>query len=185
LLAAVAVKPGTREPFVNQQIDLNQHRANGRWLNSVQARTKDHAVYTFLEQIVADYMTRDAKTVSRDVTLRELGDLFEKDDFNAYPVEESSQVVGLVSKFDFLACFAFSPAAMIPRYDDLMNQTVANIMTSDFIYVRGDTKLTRVLQLMVDQRIRSMPVIEGDQRLVGMISREDVMRALQRCSGGA
>jgi predicted transcriptional regulator len=29
-----------------------------------------------------------------------------------------------------------------------------------------------------------MPVIEGDQQLVGMISREDVMRALRRCSGG-
>jgi CBS-domain-containing membrane protein len=148
-------------------------------------RMKDNDLYTFLEQTVADHMTRDAKTVSRDVTLRELEGLFEKDDFNTYPVEEkSSQVVGLVSKFDFLACFVFSTAHMVPRYDDLMNQTVANIMTPDFIYVRGDTKLTRVLQLMVDQRIRSMPVIEGDQRLVGMISREDVMRALQRCSGG-
>jgi CBS domain-containing protein len=146
---------------------------------------EDHALYTFLEQIAAGHMTRDAKAVSPDVTLRELVDLFEKDDFNTYPVEESSQVVGLVSKFDFLACFVFSPANMIPRYDDLMNQTVANIMTPDFIYVRGDTKLTRVLQLMVDHRIRSMPVIEGDQRLIGMISREDVMRALQRCSGGA
>jgi len=145
---------------------------------------KDDDLYTFLEQTVADHMTRDAKTVSRDLTLRELEDLFEKDDFNAYPVEERSQVVGLVSKFDFLACFVFSTATMVPRYDDLMNHTVANIMTPDFIYVRGDTKLTRVLQLMVDHRIRSMPVIEGDQRLLGMISREDLMRALQRCSGG-
>jgi CBS-domain-containing membrane protein len=138
----------------------------------------------FLEQIAADHMTRDVKTVSRDLTLRELEDLFEKDDFNAYPVEEGSQVVGLVSKFDFLACFAFLPAAMVPRYNDLIGQTVANIMTPDFIYVREDTKLTRVLQLMVDQRIRTMPVIEGGQRLVGMISRKDVMRALQRCSSG-
>jgi CBS domain-containing protein len=153
-------------------------------LNGVHTRIKDYTLHTFLEQTVADYMTRDAKTVSRDVTLRELEGLFEKDDFNAYPVEESSQVVGLVSKFDFLAFFVFSPASMVPRYADLMNQTVADIMTPDFIYVRGDTKLTRVLQLMVDHRIRSMPVLEGDQRLVGMISREDVMRALQRCSGG-
>jgi CBS domain-containing protein len=63
-----------------------------------------------------------------------------------------------------------------------MEQTVADIMTPDFIYVRGETRLTRVLQLMVDHRIRSMPVIEGDQRLVGMISREDVMRTLRRCA---
>jgi CBS domain-containing protein len=53
-------------------------------------------------------------------------------------------------------------------------------MTSEFIYVGEDTKLTRVLQLMVDHRLRSMPVIDGGQRLAGIISREDVMRALQR-----
>jgi CBS domain-containing protein len=139
-------------------------------------------MYRFLEQMAADSMTRNAKTVSRHVTLRELEELFERDDFNAYPVEEGSRIVGLVSKFDFLARFVFTPAHMMPRYDDLMTQAVADIMTPDFIYVRGETRLTRVLQLMVDHRIRSMPVIEGDQRLLGMISREDVMRALRLCS---
>ena len=138
-------------------------------------------MYSFLEQTVADHMTRDVKTVTRSVTLRELGDLFEKDDFNAYPVEENAQVVGVVSKFDHLACFVFTPAHMMPRYDDLMKRTVADIMTSDFIYVATDTRLTRVLQLMVDHRIRSMPVIDGDQSLAGMIAREDVIHALQRC----
>jgi CBS domain-containing protein len=140
-------------------------------------------LYRFLEQVTADAMTRDAKTVSRHVTLRELGDLFEKEDFNAYPVEEKSQVVGVVSKLDYLANFVFTRTYMIPRYEDLMKRTVADIMTSEFIYVRTETKLTRVLQLMVDHRLRSMPVIEGDQRLVGMILREDVMRVLQRCVG--
>jgi CBS domain-containing protein len=139
-------------------------------------------LYKFLEQVTADAMTRNAKTVSRRVTLRELGDLFQKEDFNAFPVEESSQVVGLVSKFDYLANFVFTPAHMVPRYDDLMKRIVADIMTPEFIYVRKETKLTRVLQLMVDHRLRSMPVIEGDQRLAGMISREDVVRALQRCA---
>jgi CBS domain-containing protein len=140
-------------------------------------------LYKFLEQTAAGSMTLDVKTVSRSITLRELEDLFERDDFNAYPVEEDSQIVGLVSKFDFLASFVFTPAHMTPRYEDLMKRTVADIMTPDFIYVRGETRLTRVLQLMVEHRIRSMPVIEGDQHLVGMIAREDVMRTLQRCAG--
>ena len=139
---------------------------------------------SFIEQVVADHMTRDVKTVARGLTLRELGDLFEKDDFNAYPVEENGLVVGVVSKFDHLACFVFTPAHMMPRYDDLMKRTVNDIMTSEFIYVGTDTRLTRVLQLMVDHRIRSMPVIDGDQRLAGIISREDVMRALRRCTDG-
>jgi CBS-domain-containing membrane protein len=141
-------------------------------------------VYTFLEQVVADSMTRDVNTVSRGVTVGELGDLFAKGDFNTYPVVENSHVVGLVSKFDFLACFVFTPAHMIPRYEELMRRTVADIMTPEFIYVRVETKLTRVLQLMVEHRIRSMPVIEGDRRLAGMISREDVMKTLEHCARG-
>src|SRR3984957_7499141 len=92
------------------------------------------ALGTFLEQPASGHMTRATRTVTRDLTLRELENLFEKDDFNAYPVEENSQVVGLVSKFDFLACFVFTTAHMIPRYDDLMKQTVADIMTPEFIY---------------------------------------------------
>jgi CBS-domain-containing membrane protein len=141
-------------------------------------------LYSFLEQTVADYMTRDVKTVTGSLTVRELGDLFEKDDFNAYPVEESARVVGVVSKFDHLSCFVFTPTQMMPRYDDLMKRTVSEMMTSEFIYVATDTRLTRVVQLMVDHHIRSMPVIDNGQRLVGVISREDVMRALQRCAGG-
>jgi CBS-domain-containing membrane protein len=58
-------------------------------------------MYRFLEQTTADSMTRNTKTVSRNVTLRELGYLFEKDDFNSYPVEEEVRIVGLVTKFDF------------------------------------------------------------------------------------
>ena len=65
-------------------------------------------MYTFLDQVVANCMTRDVKTVSRGVKLRELGDLFAKDDFNTYPVVENSHVIGVVSKFDFLACFVFT-----------------------------------------------------------------------------
>jgi len=139
---------------------------------------------SFIDQVVADHMTRKVTTVTRGLTLQELGELFEREDFNTYPVVENGQVVGLVSKFDHLGSFAFTPARMMPRYDDLMKRTVADIMTSDFIYVGAETRLTRVLQLMIDHRIRSMPVIDKDQRLAGVISREDVMRALQQCSAG-
>ena len=82
---------------------------------------------SFIEQVVADHMTRNVKTVRRDLTLRELGDLFESEDFNTYPVEEGGQVVGLVSKFDHLACFIFTPAHMMPHYNDLMRRTVADL----------------------------------------------------------
>lgn len=140
-------------------------------------------MYKFLQQSVADYMTRNVKTVTRELPVSELNKLFKRDDFNTYPIEEDAQVVGVVTKFDALKCFAFTPSQMVPRYDDLMNRTVADIMISAFIYVSADTKLTRVLQLMVEHRIRSIPVIDRDQRLSGIIAREDVLRALAACAG--
>ncbi len=139
-------------------------------------------MYKFLEQTVAGYMTREARTVTRERTVRDLSEMFEKDDFNSYPVVEDGQVVGIVTKFDLLKNFIFTPSQMIPPYEQLMSRTVGDVMTSEFIYVRTDTKLTRVLQLMVDHRIRSVPAIDDEHRLAGIIARRDVLKALADCS---
>jgi len=135
-------------------------------------------MYKFLEETAGNHMTRDVTTVTRELTVRELGAMFDRDDFNTYPVEEDGQIAGIVTKFDMLKCFAFTPSQMVPRYADLMGRTVADLMISDFIYIRPDTKLTRVLQLMVEHRIRSIPVLDSDSRLAGIIAREDILRAL-------
>jgi len=144
----------------------------------------DNILYQFIEQTVDHYMTRKVKAVSRDITMDELNNLFASDDFNAYPVIDQMQVVGLVTKFDFLKCFALTLSSMVPRYDELMKRTVSDVMVHEFIYVNTTTKLVRVLQLMVEHRLRSVPVMAAGQRLVGIISREDVMRALGDCAAG-
>lgn len=136
-------------------------------------------MYRFLEQTVDGYMTRNVKTVQRDRDLFELSEMFETDDFNSYPVEDDGQVVGIVTKFDILKCFAFTPNQMMPRYDDLMSRRVGDVMTPEFIYVSPDTRLTRVLQIMVEHRIRSIIVLNSAQKLVGIIAREDVIAALK------
>ncbi len=140
-------------------------------------------MYKFLEQTVAGYMTHAVRTVTREDTVRDLSAMFDRDDFNSYPVEEEGQVIGIVTKFDLLKCFIFTPSQMIPPYEQLMRRTVGDVMTSEFIYVRTDTKLTRVLQLMVDHRIRSVPALDNDHRLAGIIARRDVLRALADCAG--
>ena len=51
-------------------------------------------------------------------------------------------------------------------------------------FSRQATKLTRVLQLMVDHRMKSLPVLDAQQQLAGVIAREDIMRALTDCARG-
>jgi CBS domain-containing protein len=52
-------------------------------------------------------------------------------------------------------------------------------MTEAVVHVEPSAPLTRVLQLMVSLRARSFPVMNHERQLVGIISREDVMRALR------
>ena len=87
------------------------------------------AMYRFLQCTAGQYMTRLATTVTRRVTMRELNELFEKHDFNAFPVVEAGTVLGIVTKFDFLRAFAFTTGRMVPHYDELMRRTVADVMT--------------------------------------------------------
>jgi CBS domain-containing protein len=63
-----------------------------------------------------------------------------------------------------------------------MNKTISEVMIRESVSVSPDTKLPRVLQLMVNHRVRSMPVVDEGGQLAGIIAREDVMRALERCA---
>jgi len=123
-------------------------------------------------------MTPSVTTVTRQITMGELGQLFEKHDFNSFPVVEDGKVLGIVTKFDFLRTFAFTTGQMLPHYDELMQRRVVEMMTEAVVHVEPEAPLTRVLQLMVSLKARSFPVISPERRLVGIISREDVMRAL-------
>jgi CBS domain-containing protein len=134
-------------------------------------------MYRFLEFRAEGYMTRKVEAVTRQTTMRQLQVLFERHDFNSFPVVEDGKVVGIVTKLDFLRNFAFTTGQMLPRYDELMVRTVAEVMTEAVIHVEPEAPLTRVLQVMVHLKARSLPVIDRG-RLAGMISREDIMRAL-------
>jgi len=135
-------------------------------------------MYRFLECTAGQYMTRAVTTVTRQVDMRKLAALFEKHDFNSFPVVENDTMLGIVTKFDFLRAFAFTSGQMVPHYDELMRRPVREIMTEAVVHVEPSMPLTRVLQLMVCIKARSFPVMTPERRLVGMISREDIMGAL-------
>jgi CBS-domain-containing membrane protein len=134
---------------------------------------------TFLTMRAKDVMTELVLTVSEQLTLRELDHLFETHDFNGFPVVKDHHLLGIVTKFDFLKNFVFTPSTVFPHYEELMQRTVEKIMTQKVCTVHATTPLTRVLQLMVETRDKSFPVVDHKNRLIGIISRGDIVRALK------
>jgi CBS-domain-containing membrane protein len=127
-------------------------------------------------------MTHPVKTVTRQTSLQELEALLDKHDFNAFPVLEGHAMIGLVTKFDFLKAFAFTTRQLVPHYDELMKRTVEEVMTEAVVHVEPAAPLTRTLQLMINLKARSFPVVASDGNLVGIIAREDIMRALKEAT---
>ena len=134
-------------------------------------------MHRFLEAHVADYMTTPAVTVTLDTRLDVLEDRFTTYDFNGLPVVDGGALVGMVTKFDLLKAFVFTPQTVVPQYEELVALTAERIMTREVVSFAASAPLTRVLQALVDFRVKSFPVLDG-RRVVGIIAREDVVRAL-------
>ena len=140
-------------------------------------------MYEFLEETVANNMVRRVRTVAPETTVRDLYRLFATDGFDAFPVvqDQHNLLMGMVSKLDALKVFAFTQQQVLPPYQGGLAATVDHIMTRDVVAVDPETRLQRVLQLMVEHRVKSLPVVDQERKLVGIIAREDVMRAMERC----
>lgn len=137
------------------------------------------SMYHFIEQTVGQHMTRNVIAVRGDTTLRDLETLIADHDFNAFPVVEAGHMIGIVTKFDFLKAFAFTTQQMVPHYDELMQTPVSKVMTSPVVHVEPNAPMTRALQLMLSLKARCMPVVDEAGQLVGILSRQDIIRALK------
>jgi CBS domain-containing protein len=140
-------------------------------------------MHRFLEWHAGQYMTKNVKTVAPTMTLRELGRLFDRNDFNSFPVLDGDDLVGLVTKLDYLKAFLFDTGHLVPHYNEVMTWPISRVMTKDVVHVDPETPLTRVLELMVKLRTRGVPVIDKG-KLVGVVSRTDLMHALSTATEG-
>ena len=138
-------------------------------------------MYKFLRYRVRDAMTSSPITTTPDTPLRELENIFEIHDFNVIPVLHGPErLVGVVTKYDLLKAFIFTAEAMMPRYGLIMERPAKSIMTTEPVTVSPDLPLSRLVQKLVEIQTKSFPVVENE-RLLGIISREDVLQAL-RCA---
>ena len=142
-------------------------------------------MYEFLEYHVQDVMTTGPITLTEEQSLADAEALFEKHQFNSLPVVNGRSVVGLLNQLDLLKAFQFTQDSVFPPYEKIMASAVRGVMAVDVETTRPRVLLTKLLERMIRERRRSYPVIDGDDELIGIVTREDIIVALRRAVGGA
>ncbi len=140
-------------------------------------------MYEFLDYQVQHVMSRPV-CIRGDTSLAQAEALLEKHGWNGVPVVDAAQrPVGFFSSLDLLRAFAFSEDVILPPYERIVERPVSEVISRDVASVCPRTPLSRVLQKLVDTRNKSFVVVDGD-RVVGIVTREDVMGALRRAAQG-
>jgi predicted transcriptional regulator len=117
-------------------------------------------------------MTSDLVTVRPDASVQEAIDTLLTQQISGLPVtDDDGRLVGVITEFALLAV----------AYDKrVKNHSVRHHMTRDVITVEIDDPISRIADLCIVHRVRRVPVMK-DGRLVGVIARRDVLRALVEC----
>ena len=123
-----------------------------------------------------DVMSSPVITLRPDTPLHGAAALLVSHGFTAAPVVTAEgRVVGIATEADLLRG-RITPEGTV---DHRPAPTVATVMTESPHTFQPEDDLADVVALMLDRRIRTVPIID-DGRLVGIVSRRDVLRCVAR-----
>jgi CBS domain-containing protein len=137
---------------------------------------------------VEDVMTRDVITVERQAPLKAVAETLAARRISGLPVVEDGRLLGVVSEADILEKEAAEqrPSAL----DRLLGRerpgpkkaarTAGEAMTSPPVTVPPGRDVAHAARLMVERGINRLPVVAEDGRLVGIVTRADLVRAFVR-----
>lgn len=124
--------------------------------------------------LVRDYMSSKVATLREDQDVSEAVEVFTRYNvFSAVVLNNLGNLVGIVSVSDCIHI------AMKSGYHTGWRGTVAELMSRDVRVVESTDNIINVAKMFMSDNYRRYPVIE-DNRVVGVITRLDVLKGLDR-----
>ncbi|MFK7794236.1 MAG: CBS domain-containing protein [Gammaproteobacteria bacterium] len=121
---------------------------------------------------VKDYMSASLVTFTPEMDVMNAIDILVKNRISGAPVvDEHGNLIGLLSEKDCMK------VAVQAGYYEQLGGRVEDYMTKQVITVEAEGSVLEVAKLFMEKGPRRYPVVE-DNRLVGQISRRDVLRSL-------
>jgi CBS domain-containing protein len=135
---------------------------------------------------VNDVMTTAVVTVARDTPYRGVVDLLVSNRFSAVPVvDEFQRVTGVVSEADLLRKIEYAGAEQPRLFDGRRRRgervkasarTAADLMSTPPVTVPTSTSIPAAARVMDSEGVKRLPVIDDLGRLVGIVSRGDLLK---------
>ncbi len=127
--------------------------------------------------LVKDYMTPEVISVSPDVEISAATECLIKNDISGVPVlDDHGRLVGMLTERDCMK------VALHAGYHDVPYGLVKDYMSPNPVSVSPDQSVLTMAEKFIHGRFRRYPVVDNG-RLVGIISRRDVLRALSKHQG--
>ncbi len=150
----------------------------------------EHARVRLSQKVpVSAVMTRDPISVGPDADLHTAARLLGENRVSGLPVvDDEHRVVGLISEADVLSMTGIQRTHTfkdvirhvlgepVPRRRQ--GATVGDFMTSPAITVTPDVDIRDAARILDEKRIKRLPVVDDDRRLVGIVSRGDIVKAM-------
>ncbi len=125
---------------------------------------------------VEDYMTRDLITFTKDTDINVVIKSLLDNRISGAPVlNERGQVVGLIDDKDCLNVLFGNAYNRLPTSTDTVSNYMSNVMKSISI----DQDIMDVASVFISSPFKRLLVMDDDNKLVGQISRRDILRAIK------
>jgi CBS domain-containing protein len=116
---------------------------------------------------VRDVMTARPHCAAPDTPLTEVAQLMETQDVGAIPVLDGERLAGMITDRDIVL-------RAIAKERDPRGMATEEISSGELVTVGPDHDLSEALQLMAQHQVRRLPVVDDENRLVGMVSQADI-----------
>jgi CBS domain-containing protein len=134
---------------------------------------------------VRDVMTREPTTVTHGTTIKRAAELLAELQVTCLPViDTDGRLCGVVSEADLIRdAFSADPRSHIlagSHAVQLRAHLISEVMTARVVTVRESTDLAQAVELMTSATLKSLPVVNDQQHVVGVVSRSDIVRLRAR-----
>lgn len=118
---------------------------------------------------VSEAMTRDVRIANPSETIRQAAQMMAQIDAGAIPVGENDRLVGMITDRDI--------AVRAVATGKSPDTPIREVMSSDVCYCFDDQEIGDVASNMADIKVRRLPVVNRNKRLVGILSLGDIAQA--------